>query len=68
MDDKKRGFTLVEMLTTITIIAILIALLVPSLSLVRRMSKETAQKSQFATIDMALDAFKSDYGDYPPSD
>jgi len=64
---KNNGFTLVEMLTTVTIIAILIALLVPSLSLVRRISKETAQKSQFATIDMAIGAFKNDYGDYPPS-
>jgi len=64
---KNNGFTLVEMLTTVTIIAILIAMLVPSLSLVRRISKETAQKSQFATIDMAIGAFKSDYGDYPDS-
>jgi prepilin-type N-terminal cleavage/methylation domain-containing protein len=64
---KNNGFTLVEMLTTVTIIAILIAILVPSLSLVRRVSKETAQRSQFATIDMAIGAFKSDYGDYPPS-
>lgn len=67
VDGKRRGFTLVELLTTIGIIAILIALLVPSLSLVRKVSKETAQKSQFATIDMALGAFKNDYGEYPPS-
>jgi prepilin-type N-terminal cleavage/methylation domain-containing protein len=64
---KNSGFTMIEMLTTVTIIAILIAILVPSLSLVRRVSKETAQRSQFATIDMAIGAFKNDYGDYPPS-
>jgi type II secretory pathway pseudopilin PulG len=36
--------------------------------MIRKKAKETAQKAQFATIDMALEAFKQDYGDYPPSD
>ena len=35
--------------------------------MVRTKAKETAQKAQFATIDMALDAFKQDFGDYPQS-
>ncbi len=64
---KKTGFTIVELLTSLTIIAILVALLLPALKMVRNMAKETAQKSQFATIDMAIMAFKNDYGDYPPS-
>jgi prepilin-type N-terminal cleavage/methylation domain-containing protein len=64
---RKTGFTIVELLTSLTIIAILVALLIPALKMVRNMAKETAQKAQFATIDMALMAFKNDYGDYPPS-
>lgn len=61
------GFTLVELLTSIVIIVILIGLLLPSLARIRRSAKEAAQKVQFATIDTALEAFKQDYGDYPPS-
>jgi prepilin-type N-terminal cleavage/methylation domain-containing protein len=64
---KKSGFTLVEMLTVIGIIAILLGLLVPSLTMVRRIAKETKQKAQLTTIGLALTAFKNDYGDYPPS-
>jgi prepilin-type N-terminal cleavage/methylation domain-containing protein len=64
---KKTGFTIVELLTAVAIIAMLIAILIPALAMVRKIAKETQQKAQFATIDLALTAFKSDYGDYPPS-
>jgi type II secretory pathway pseudopilin PulG len=65
--NKRKAFTIVELLTSLVIIALLLALLLPSISAVRRHAKETAQKAQFATIEMALDAFKQDYGDLPPS-
>ena len=67
MKPKKYGFTMVELLTVIAIIAILVSVLVPSLTMVRRIAKETRQKTQFAAISMALTAFRNDYGDYPPS-
>ncbi len=67
MKRRKKGFTLVELLTVVTIIALLIAVLVPSLAMVRRVAKETQQKSQLTAMDLALTAFKNDYGDYPPS-
>jgi type II secretory pathway pseudopilin PulG len=66
--NNRKAFTIVELLTSITIIALLIGILLPSIYMVRKMAKETAQKAQFATMDMAMDAFKQDYGDYPPSD
>jgi len=59
---------MVELLAALGIVALLIGLLIPALSMVRRTAKETKQKAQFATIDMALLAFKNDYGDYPRSD
>jgi type II secretory pathway pseudopilin PulG len=65
---KKLAFTLVELLTVLVIIMILVALLIPALTVVRNMAKETQQKAQLTTIEMALTAFKDDYGDYPPSD
>jgi len=64
---KNKGFTLVEVMTAVAIIAILVALLMPALSMVRRMANETSQKAQFAAIDMAVMAFRNDFGDYPPS-
>jgi type II secretory pathway pseudopilin PulG len=65
---KKVGFTIVELLTAVVIIAMLIALLIPAIGMVRKIAKETQQKAQFATLDLALTAFKGDYGDYPPSE
>jgi type II secretory pathway pseudopilin PulG len=63
----KTGLTIIELLIVLGIIALLIGLLVPSLSAVKKMAKETKQKAQFATIELALEAFKNDEGDYPPS-
>ena len=67
MKPKKSAFTLVELLIVIGIISILVALLIPALSTVKTMAKETQQKAQLTTIEMGLTAFKNDYGDYPPS-
>ena len=61
------GFTIIELLTAIAVIAILIAILIPALAMVRRIAKETQQRTQFTTIDLAILAFRGDYGDYPPS-
>ncbi|OHB61175.1 MAG: hypothetical protein A2167_04930 [Planctomycetes bacterium RBG_13_46_10] len=62
------GFTLVELLTVLFIIGALVGILIPALNTVRRIAKEAKQKAQLTTIEMALEAFKNDYGDYPPSD
>ena len=61
------GFTLVELLTTIAVIAILISLLVPTLSLIQKMAFKVKQKSQFQSIGIALEGFQTDFGDYPES-
>ena len=65
--NNRKAFTIVELLTSVIIIALLLGILLPSISMVRTKAKETAQKAQFVTMDMALEAFKQDYGDYPPS-
>jgi len=65
---KRTGFTVVELLAALGIIALMVGLLIPALSMVRRTAKETKQKAQFTTIGLALTVFKNDYGDYPRSD
>lgn len=65
---KKAAFTIVELLTVMTIIVVLISLLVPSLNLVKRYSKEVKQRTQFHSIDAALELFSSDWDGYPPSE
>lgn len=66
---KRLGFTIVELLTVMSVIAILIGLLVPALNLVRDYAKELQQAAQFHSIEVAIDMFvsQSGYGNYPPS-
>jgi prepilin-type N-terminal cleavage/methylation domain-containing protein len=64
---EKTGFTLVELLTVLAIIALLVSMLIPSLTLIRNTAKEAKQKAQLTEIGLALTAFRNDYGDYPPS-
>ena len=68
MKRKGSGFTVVELLVALGIVALLVGLLIPALSAVRNIAKETKQKAQFTAIGLGLIAFKNDYGDYPPSD
>ena len=62
-----RGFTLAELLTTMAIVAILIGLIMPALSLVQKTAQKVRQKSQFAGIETALAGHLNDFGDYPDS-
>jgi prepilin-type N-terminal cleavage/methylation domain-containing protein len=65
---KKYGFTILEILTVMVVIAILVGVLIPALTMVHTIAKETQQRAQFMEINLALEAFKGDYGDYPPSE
>jgi prepilin-type N-terminal cleavage/methylation domain-containing protein len=67
VERKKTGLTMIELLVVLAIIALLVGLLLPALSVVRNVAKETKEKAQLSTIELALAAFKNDEGDYPPS-
>jgi prepilin-type N-terminal cleavage/methylation domain-containing protein len=66
-DRTKPAFTLVEIVTAIAIIAILAAILVPAFSLAMKTAMNVKQKGQFNSINIALEAYRTDFGDYPES-
>jgi type II secretion system protein G len=64
---QNKGFTIVELLTVMAVIALLIGLLVPALSMVKDRGKEIQQRAQFHAVTTGLEMFKADFGDYPES-
>ena len=65
--DRRTAFTIVELLTVMSIIIILIGLLVPSLNMVKRYAKRVKQKAQFHSIKVAMDLFATEREGYPDS-
>ncbi|MDI1308931.1 MAG: prepilin-type N-terminal cleavage/methylation domain-containing protein [Methylotenera sp.] len=61
------GFTLIEMLVVLTIIALLLSLVTPRYFDSISRSKETILKHDLATMREALDKFYSDKNAYPDS-
>jgi general secretion pathway protein G len=62
---RRAGFTLVEMLLVLVILATLAAIVIPKFSGRTEQAKVTAAQSQISSIEMALDAFEVDTGFYP---
>jgi type II secretory pathway pseudopilin PulG len=64
---KKRAFTIVELLTVMSIIVVLIGLLVPALNKARRYALYVKQKAQLRSMDAAIELFNNELGGYPNS-
>src|SRR5271166_4042361 len=62
-----RGFTMVELLAVILILAVLIALLLPALNGALKTARNAAVGGEINQLAQALASFKTQYGDYPPS-
>jgi prepilin-type N-terminal cleavage/methylation domain-containing protein len=66
-DRQGRGFTLVELLIVITVIGILMGLLLPAVTVAMQIVRRNKTQSMIKDIGVALEAFKQDFGVYPPS-
>jgi type II secretory pathway pseudopilin PulG len=65
--NRKAAFTIVELLTVMSIIIILMGLLAPAMNRVRRFARRVSQKNQFHSIEVALELFRSEFDGYPDS-
>ena len=63
---KKPGFTLIELLVVISIIALLVAMLLPTLASVRESAKSTVCLSNLRQLSIVSVLYHSDYDDWIP--
>ncbi len=63
-----KGFTLIELMTVIAIIAVLAGLTIGVSSYANRNAVESRTKAEIRAMETALEAYKADYGGYPPMD
>ena len=59
------GFTLVEMLLVLVILAVLAAIVIPKMAGRSQQAKVTAAKTDISNLEAVLDAFEVDTGFYP---
>ena len=65
-----RGFTLVELMVAIAIIAVLVAIALPAFTAARRAAKRASTEAMISVLSTGLDQFHADSafgGQYPPS-
>lgn len=67
MTTKRAGFTLVEVMAAVLVVSILVALLVPAVNLVKETALTMRQQAQFNAIEVGLEGYRNDFGDYPES-
>lgn len=64
---RREGFTLVEMLLVLVILAVLAAVVVPRFAGRGKQAKITAAETEISTLETALDMFEMDNGYFPKS-
>ena len=62
---RRDGFTLIELLTVIGIMCILMAILLPSISVLWKMSKDASTWSEMSSLAAAINNYKATEGTYP---
>ncbi|HUY42082.1 MAG TPA: prepilin-type N-terminal cleavage/methylation domain-containing protein [Candidatus Dormibacteraeota bacterium] len=66
-NDSERGFTLIEMMIVVAIIAILVTILVPNLMRARAQAQTAACEANLKEIATALELYETDHDAYPQS-
>ncbi len=66
LQSKRSGFTLIELLVVVSIIAMLIAILLPALHATRQQAKAVKCLSQLKQIGMSVMAYATDHHDWGP--
>ena len=64
---REAGFTLVELLVAIGIIAVLAGLIFPAMGAAKRSASAKATKATIERVKLACEAYFADFGDYPPT-
>lgn len=64
----RAGFTVVEILVVVAIVALLLGLLLPGLASARHAADRTRTRMRFAQWTTAIEAFRAEYGSYPDFD
>jgi prepilin-type N-terminal cleavage/methylation domain-containing protein len=64
---RQRGFTLVEMLVVLGIIAVLVGLLLPAVLAAVNAARRAQMALEISQLATGIEAYKSKFGDYPPS-
>ncbi len=64
---QRRGFTLIEIMVVIVILAILIGLLLPALSSARTRVRQSQVRAEISQLENAIGNFKNRFGIEPPS-
>lgn len=62
---RRNAFTLVEMLLVLVILATLAAIVIPKMAGRSEQAKITAAKSQISSMELAIDSYEVDNGNFP---
>lgn len=61
----KKGFTLIELLVVISIISLLSSVVLSTVSVARKKSRDTTRITQMREVAKAIDLYHAEYGNYP---
>jgi prepilin-type N-terminal cleavage/methylation domain-containing protein len=64
---KPHAFTLVELLVVISLIGLLVSLLIPTVSMALLTARKNATQKILKELGMGIEAYHTDFGDYPRS-
>lgn len=67
VNQSRSGFSLIELLVVIVILGILMSLIIPAITRMRRTAQEAAVGAEIAQLDQAVTRFKTRFGVEPPS-